>query len=82
MQLGAAGLCITLERNMLVRLLTGKHRVGDRVYHPGEVFEATECELIAFGDKLQLFQTGSASVHEQQSLSESAKKPPLKVKRG
>lgn len=39
-----------------VKVLTGKHRSGDRVFTPGEVFEATEAELAAFGDKLQLVQ--------------------------
>jgi len=61
---------------MLVKLLTGKHRVGDRVYHPGEVFEVTAGELEAFGDKLQLLQ-----IDGQKSLSDSETKP-SKAKRG
>jgi len=67
-----------------VKVLTGKHRSGDRVYTPGEVFEATEAELAAFGDKLKLVQE-EAEVEispTDETPVEETSKPVVKGKKG
>lgn len=68
-----------------VKVLTGKHRSGDRVYVPGEVFEATDAELAAFGDKLQLVQEEEAEVEispADETPVEETPKPVVKGKKG
>lgn len=67
---------------MRYRLTTGKHyRMGGERYVQGDVFEPTEAELKAFGDRLEPVEEAAESDSGENSaeMPEKAETQPLKI---